>query len=118
MKRRAMVAIGEEMLTRLLRLPEGQYVYGVSADWRRSSVLIGITGEGLPEVGEAFESPVISPDGYLDLELRAKLEALIKRYDNERDGPDAADLAKMLNDTLLGVFDPRALPSPEGDQGE
>jgi hypothetical protein len=105
--RRAVVWLGAGLLTRLLRLPEGQRVTGVHADWLRLGVGISVEGGDLPEVDEMREPPSIEPAGYVDLDLRANLEALLHRYSDERDGPRASDFAGKVRETLAGTFDPQ-----------
>lgn len=114
MSRRAVVWLGADMLTRLLRLPNGQHVTGVHADWLRCGVGISVEGGDLAEVGEAFNSPSLQPDGYVDLDLRAKLEAFVQRYHPERElGDDETAILRMIRETLAGTFDPRVDMSEE-----
>lgn len=106
-RRRAIVFIGAETMERMLSLPPGQRVVSVHADWLRDGCGFVVEGEGLEPVEEGIEPPRLGPEGYADPNLRAKLEALLERYSEERDGPDAGDLHGILVKTLTGDFDPR-----------
>lgn len=107
MRRAAVVWLGYEKIAGLLRLPEGQTVRSINADWLRCGIGVEVTGEDLPEVPEAELPTSIQPDGYLDLDLRPKLEALVQRYFDERDGIDAWAVLTLIKKTLAGEYDPR-----------
>lgn len=107
MRRAAIVWFGHETIARLLRLPEGQRVVGLHADWLRLGVGAVIQGDDLPEVPDDEMPGLIQPDGYVDFELRPKLEALLQRYYDERDGMDPADVLNVVRRVLAGEYDPR-----------
>lgn len=106
-RRRAVVFLGADTMARMLALPPGQRVVSMHADWLRDGMGFVIEGEGLAEVEEAMEAPRIDATDYADPNLRAKLDALLERYSEERNGPSAADLHSMVARTLSGKFDPR-----------
>jgi hypothetical protein len=107
MRRAGVVWLGHETIAGLLRLTEGQVVRSINADWLRCGIGVEITGADLPEVPEAELPPSIQPAGYVDLELRPKIEALLQRYYDVRDGPDSSDVLALIKRTLAGEYDPR-----------
>lgn len=107
MRRAAVVWLGHEMMARVLRLPDGQRVTGIHEDWLRLGLGVVIEGDDLPEVAEDSYPTSVRPDGYVDLELRPKLEALLQRYYDERDGMDSADVLNVVRRVLAGEYDPR-----------
>jgi hypothetical protein len=106
-RRAAIVWLGAGLLRQLLRLPEGQHVVSVHADWLRLGVAITIEGDDLAEVADLHEPPSIDPAGYVDLELRPKFEALAQRYHAGRDDPAAREAMRMVRQVLSGELDPR-----------
>lgn len=52
--RRAIISIPPDLLAKMLQLPEGVKVHSVNADWRRNSIEIMLTGDGLPSVTECL----------------------------------------------------------------
>lgn len=106
MNHRGIVWITHDTLHRLLYLPEDQWVTTVAADWQRMAVGVVVAGPSLPECAPGAEPMTVDTDPYVDLQLRAKVRALLDRYSEERDGPDAADLHSMLERVLSGQFNP------------
>lgn len=58
-RRRGIYRIDEAQLARLLNLPAGQHVTGVSASFRHLSILVMVEGDDLPEVVPGCEPPVV-----------------------------------------------------------
>ena len=108
MRRNAgIVWLNHEDIAQLLDLPEGQRVATVAADWQRMAVGVVIEGEGLPDCDPACYPDTVPTGPYVDLTLRQKVRALLDRYSEERDGPDAADFMEMLEKVLTREIDPR-----------
>src|SRR3982750_3313064 len=95
------------MIAGLLRLPEGQRVSSIYADWLRLGIGVDVEGGDLPEVAGAEHPGSVHPAGDVDLELRAKFEALVQRYDDAYHGPDAVDFRAKVREVLTGTLDPR-----------
>ena len=112
MRRRGIVWLGAEKLADLLRLKPGQSIVSVFVDPYRMTFGVAVEGEGMPECEPGGEPVAVSPDGFVDLELRAKLAALSARYVGERDGTASADVLAKLDAVLSGDLDPRVdMPS-------
>lgn len=110
--KRGIVWIGHESLATLLRLRAGEYVHAVDTDWLRMAVGVCIAGPDLPDVSEGEYPPSLELNEYVDLNLRAKLLALVERWNMEPDpgqvgGDDAVALLNVIRMTLAGDFDPR-----------
>jgi hypothetical protein len=101
MRRAGVVWLGHTTIAKLLRLPEGQRVGAIHADWLRLGIGVTVEGDGLPEVAEMSEPVRLDPSGYVDLDLRAKIEALVQRAEMLD-----AD-AEMVRQVLAGKLDPR-----------
>jgi hypothetical protein len=93
----------------MLRLPAGQRVVSIHADWLRYGIGLMIEGEGLPECAPEHEPVRVDPQGYVDLHLVDKVRALAERWTAA--GTDDG-LHALLIATLTGRYDPRVeLPS-------
>lgn len=111
---RAVVWLHEETLAGVLRLRGDQRVISVVTEPVRLSIGVVIEGPGLPECEPACYPYSLPPDDYVDLSLRAKLEALLERYDERRHGFDAPDFEGFVREILAGRFDPRTdMPRPD-----
>lgn len=109
-----MVWLGYQTLAGLLRLPEGQRVSSIHADWLRLGIGVVVEGGDLPEVAENEYPGSVPPAGYVDLELRAKLEAFVQRYHPERTmGLEELAIMSRLRDILVGTLDPQVDMSEE-----
>lgn len=120
--KRGIVWIGHESLATLLRLKDGEYVHAVDTSWMRMAVGVCVAGPDLPDVAEGMESPSLELNEYVDLNLRAKLLALVARWNTSEAGGWSSengkarwvghgDSAEAVLDTLAqvldGDFDPR-----------
>lgn len=103
---RGIVWITHEDLRQLLYLPENQWVATVAADWQRMAVGVVVAGPGLPECAPGAEPMTVDTDPYVDLQLRAKVQALVNRYVTQRDGPDSDDVLELLGKVLAREFNP------------
>lgn len=93
----------------MLRLPEGQKVSSIHADWLRLGIGVVVVGKGLPEVPDSEPPPNLyeRTEDYVDLELRPKVDALIQRFDTSEADAGLAKFGDMLLGVLAGTFDPR-----------
>lgn len=106
MGHRGIVWITHEDLRQLLYLPEDQWVATVAADWQRMAVGVVVAGPGLPDCAPGAQPATIDTDAYVDLRLRDKVQALINRYDAERDGSDHQHVLYRLGRVLAQEFNP------------
>lgn len=97
-RRRGIYEIGDAELARLLRLPAGQHVVSVSADWARLSLLVMVEGAGLPEVATGHHAPTLrqfrplTPLGVAKLSPGAAHAAVLAELGAARfEDPDALD---------------------------
>lgn len=103
-----MVWLGHETIARLLRLPAGQKVGSIHADWLRLGIGVVVEGGDLPEVPEGEYPGSVHPAGYIDLELRAKFEALVQRWHpNVEMTMEEVMLLRSIREVLAGTLDPR-----------
>jgi hypothetical protein len=108
MKRRAVVLLGEDELVRVLHLNESERIHAVWPDSRRFGVMLGIEGDGLPEVAEGGEAPrVIRP---LTIEaLRREVSEFRSAWSrgdyDDRDFPTQAYLDDLHAVLDRGLFD-------------
>jgi hypothetical protein len=104
---RAVVWLHEETLAGVLRLRGDQRVIAVVSEPVRLSIGIVIEGAGLPECEPSCHPYELPPDDYVDLSLRAKFEALLARWDTDRDGYEWSEVLHAARRVLAGEFDPR-----------
>lgn len=106
---RGIVWLTEDDVANLLYIPGTQRIVGLVAKPERACIGVLVEGEGLPPVAYRAEAPTLPMSPYVDLALRAKLEALIKRYDTD----EWRELVEMVRRVLSGDLDPRTgVPPP------
>jgi hypothetical protein len=103
---RGIVWLTHYEISQLLDLPPGQQVWTVAADWQRMAIGVIVAGEGLPDVAPGAEAPSVPLAPYVDLQLRAKVRALLDRWQMDRDGNTAADMAQAIEKVLTREMNP------------
>lgn len=112
-RHRGIVWLDARAAESMLRLPPGQRVVSVNADWLRDGIAFIVEGPGLPEQAEGVEPARVPPGDYVDFHLLDKIRALAERWNTGHDPSKQHDeLHALLVATLSGRFDPRTeLPS-------
>ena len=112
-RRRGVFRLHEEILNRIINVPDGQRIIGFRADPLRLSIDVCVEGEGLPECPPGAEPYVVNADPYLNLtwpaarwatrgcELAEMLTELAKKF------PDDSQTAVSIRKVLDGSLDPR-----------
>jgi len=96
----------------MLRLPHGQRVVSIGADWLRDGIAFVVEGPGLPPQEEGMLPEPLPAGNYVDFHLLDKVRALAERWHIDREGRDDDELLGLLIATLTGNYDPRTeLPS-------
>jgi hypothetical protein len=115
-RRRGIVRLDENLLDRLLVLPDGQRIIGFRNDPMRMCIEVGVEGDGLPECQLNAEPQVVDAEPYTvrfsrwamrGRDLEEMIEALADLC-AVKGGLDAeVDVASDLRAVLAGEYDPR-----------
>lgn len=109
-RRRGIFRLDEEILGRIIDLPEGQRIIGFRPDPARLCIDVCIEGEGLPECPPVSEPYVVNAEPYTarfsrwatrGRDLEEMLDVVLR--DREDDNPAAAAIRTILD----GSYDPR-----------
>lgn len=114
-RRRGVIQLHEEILYRILNLPEGQRIIGFRHDPLRLAIDVCVEGDGLPECPSGTEPYRVNAEPYTvrfsrwamrGADLEQMVEVIAEELDRSADvdaGAHAADLRRVL----AGTYDPR-----------
>lgn len=113
MRRRGVISLHEEILDRLLDLPQGQRIIGFRADPVRLSIDICLEGDGLPECAPGTDPYRVDAQPYTQRFSRwamrgTELEEKINAFIAEVDSPDERDFgyrAVWIAERLRAILD-------------
>lgn len=115
-RRRGIVRLDENLLARLIDLPDGQRIIGFRDDPMRLCIEVGVEGDGLPECPLNAEPQVVDAEPYTvrfsrwamrGRDLEEMIEAVADLYAVEGGLDAEVDVASDLRAILAGQYDPR-----------
>lgn len=115
-RRRGVFRLDEEILARIIDLPDGQRIIGFRADSARLCIDVCVEGEGLPECAPAAEPRIVNAGPYVThfgrwayrgSDLAEMVEALAELYATKGGFDIEVEVADDLRSIMAGKYDPR-----------